>query len=167
MKITLLTFVTFLVISISGKAQSKSEKMYDVFSNRDGITDISFSKTMIGGIDLDLGDDGEEKQVTGDLHRIRFMSYNPEKGDLSGHEFIKKAVDYLPKSSYKKYKDKDGEVEGAEIWLMGHKKKYKECHVFVKNDNPDGLCFVVSFFGDFKVDDIEGLKEAGKNFSED
>ena len=59
------------------------------------------------------------------------------------------------------------EVDGAEIWLMGRGKKYSECHVFVQNAKNSGLRFVVSFFGDFRVEDIEGLKKAGKEFSED
>ena len=33
-------------------------------------------KNMIDAIDIDLGEDGDEKSVTGDLHKIRFLSYN-------------------------------------------------------------------------------------------
>jgi hypothetical protein len=60
------------------------------------------------------------------------MSYNPEKGDLSGTEFIEKVIGYLPKSAYNKYED-DELDSNTEIWLMGGKKKFQECHVFVKN----------------------------------
>ncbi|NQU51388.1 MAG: DUF4252 domain-containing protein, partial [Bacteroidetes bacterium] len=89
---------TFLV-----GAQSKSDKMYDAFSGKDGVSNFSFSKSMIDAIDIDLGDDNDEKNVTGDLNGIRFMSYNPQKGAISGNNFTEKAIGYLPKMAYKKY----------------------------------------------------------------
>ena len=151
---------TFLV-----GAQSKSDKMYDAFSGKDGVSNFSFSKSMIDAIDIDLGDDDDEKNVTGDLHQIRFMSYNPEKGSLSGSDFTKKAVGMLP-SSYKKYVDDNDEDSDAEIWLLGGKKKFQECHVFITNENENQMRFIVSFFGDFTVNDLEGLKKTGKGFSD-
>ncbi len=145
-------------------AQSKSDKMYDTFSERDGISSFSFSKSMIDAIDLDLGDDGDERNVTGNLNRIRLMSYNPEKGEMSGHGFIKKAISLLP-AQYNKFEpDDDGDMD-VEIWLLGKRKKFQECHVFVESDSPGGMRFVVSFYGDFTVTDLENLKEAGKGFS--
>jgi len=162
---TVLSFVILLVSQLVS-AQSKSDKMYDAFANKDGITSFTFSKNMIDAINIDLGEDGDEKKVTGDLHQIRFMSYNPEKGDLSGSQFLEKAIGYLPKSAYQKYEDNDSD-SNTEIWLMGGKKKFQECHVFVKNESKDQMQFVVSFYGDFTVNDLEKLRKSGKNFSED
>lgn len=158
-------FVLTLVVgsSVALMAQSKSDKMYDTFSNKDGVSNFSFSKNMIDAIDLDLGDD-DEKNVTGDLNQIRFMSYNPEKGSLSGSDFIKKAVGMLP-SQYKRYEDDEDDDEDAEIYLLGKKKKFQECHVFIKNESDEQMRFVISFYGDFTVNDLEGLKKTGKGFS--
>jgi hypothetical protein len=156
--------IGFLLATLLLSAQSKSDRIYDTFANKPGITNFSFTKNMIDAIDLDLGDDGDERNVSGDLKEIRFISYNPEKGQLSGDEFIKKAISMLPRS-YKKYEDEDDDSD-SEIWLLGGKKKYTECHLFVKNKNGEGNRFIVSFYGDFKVDDVEGLKNAGKDFSE-
>jgi hypothetical protein len=156
--------IGFLLASLLLSAQSKSDKIYDTFANKPGITNFSFTKNMIDAIDIDLGDDGDERNVSGDLNEIRFISYNPEKGQLSGDEFIEKAISMLPRS-YKKYEDEDDDSD-SEIWLLGGKKKYTECHLFVKNENGKGNRFIVSFYGDFKVDDLDGLKKAGKDFSE-
>lgn len=161
---TVLTAVLLFLSQISG-AQSKSDKMYNAFSSNDAITSFTFSKNMIDAIDIDLGENGDEKNVTGDLHQIRFMSYNPEKGDLSGPEFLEQAKGYLPKMSYKKFED-DDEDSNAEIWLMGGKKNFQECHVFVRNEDENQLQFVVSFYGDFTVNDLEKLRKTGKDFSE-
>lgn len=160
---TILFTLGLLLAGMLASAQSKSDKMYDVFANKDGVTSFSFSKDMIDAIDIDLGDD-DEKNVTGDLNRVRFMSYNPEKGSLKNSEFTKKAIALLP-AKYKKFED-DGDDSDAEIYLLGGKKKYSECHVFITNENPEGNSFVVSFFGDFNVDDIDKLGAQGKDMSE-
>lgn len=161
---TVLSAVLLFLSQILG-AQSKSDKMYNAFSSNDAITSFTFSKNMIDAIDIDLGENGDEKNVTGDLHQIRFMSYNPEKGELSGSEFLEQAKGYLPKISYKKFED-DNEDTNAEIWLMGGKKNFQECHVFVRNEDENQLHFVVSFYGDFTVNDLEKLRKTGKDFSE-
>jgi hypothetical protein len=162
---TILSTVILLISQLVG-AQSKSDKMYDVFSNKDGISSFTFSKNMIDAINIDLGENGEEKKVTGDLHQIRFMSYSPEKGDLTGPQFLDKAIGYLPKSAYNKFEDEDTD-SNTEIWLMGGKKKFQECHVFVRNEEDSQMQFVVSFYGDFTVNDLEKLRKTGKDFSEE
>lgn len=163
--ITTLFFALGLLLStLLTAAQSKADKIYDAFDNEDGVTSFTFTKEMTDAFNIDLGDDGEEKKVTGDLHKIRFMSYNPEKGNWSGDEFLKKAVSMLP-SRYKKYVDEDQDDSDTEIWLLGNKRKYSECHVFVNNENPNGNRFVVSFYGDFTVNDLERLKASGRQFS--
>lgn len=161
-KITLFTLILFVSQLVT--AQSKSDKMYDVFSGKDGVSNFSFSKNMIDAIDIDLGDD-DEQNVTGDLHQVKFMSYNPKKGDISGSEFTKKAEALLP-SQYKKYVD-DEDDSDAEIWLLGGKKKFSECHVFLTNENENQMRFVISFYGDFTVNDLEGLKKTGRGFSDE
>jgi len=164
---TITTVISAFILLITQlvTAQSKSDKMYDAFANKDGISSFTFSKNMIDAIDIDLGEEGEEKNVTGDLHQIRFMSYNPIKGDLSGQEFMEKAKNYLPKILYHKFEDEDD--SNAEIWLMGGKKKFQECHVFVRNERDNQMQFVVSFYGDFTVNDLYKLRKTGKDFSEE
>lgn len=152
-----------LLLFQNGFAQSKSDKMYDAFSGEEGVSNFSFSKNMIDAIDIDLGEDMDEKNVTGDLHQIRFMSYNPKKGSLSGSEFTEKTIGYLPKLAYKKYEGE--EDDDAEIWLAGGKKKFSECHVFLKNQKEDQIRIVVSFYGNFRVNDLKALKETGKNMA--
>ena len=159
-KILLILTLAFTTEILS--AQSKSYKMYDAFSNEDGITNFSFSKNMADAFDINLGDNDEQK-VTGDLNEIRFMSYNPKKGAISGSEFTRKAVRMLP-SQYKKFEDEDSD---AEIWLLGRKKKFTECHVFLTNKEDDQMRFVVSFYGDFTVKDLDALKEKGRSFSDE
>lgn len=145
-------------------AQSKSDKLYESFADKDGVTNFSFSKNMVDAINIDLGDEENEQNVTGDLHQVRFLSYNPKKGNLSGSGFYKKAIGLLP-SQYKKYEDSVDADSNTEIWLLGGKKKFSECHLFIKNESDDQMCFVVSFYGDFNVNDLDGLKKTEADIS--
>lgn len=155
-----------MLLAVVLNAQSKSDKMYDAFIGKDGVTNFSFSKNMLDAVDLDLGENGDDRNVTGDLYRVRFLTYNPKKGTLSGSDFHKKAVSLLP-SRYKKYEDKKGETEDAEIWLLGKRKKFSECHLFFNNDDDNQLQFIVSFYGKFRVDDLDELKKTGKDYAND
>lgn len=163
--IKIVLVAAILIAAQFAHSQSKSDRIYDAFSGKDGITNFSFSKNMVDAIDIDLGDE-DEKNITGDLHQIRFMSYNPKKGSLSGNEFTKRAIGYLPKTVYKNYQGEEID-DDAEIWVLGKKKKFKECHLFINNQKGDQLRFVVSFYGDFNVNDLEGLKKTGKGFSDE
>ena len=164
MKTTLIAIILAMTTQFAAP-QSKSDKMYDTFSNKDGITSFTFSKNMIDAINIDFGDEGDEKKVKGDLHQVRFMSYNPEKGNLRGYEFIDKAIGFLPGTAYHKIENNEPD-DDAEIWVSGGKKNFNECHVFIRNENETGTQFVVSFYGNFTVNDLEKLKKSGKDFSE-
>jgi len=156
--------IGFLLASLLLPAQSKSDKIYETFSGKEGVTNFSFNKNMIDVVDIDLND--ENQHVSGDIHEIRFLSYNPGKGELSGKAFAEKATALLP-SAYKKYEDPEDDDSDAEIWLLGKRKKYSECHVFIKNEDGNGNRFIISFYGDFNVNDLEQLKNTGQNLSED
>lgn len=162
-RLNVLVILTITLVCVV-TAQSKSDKLYEAFADQDGVTNLSFSKNMIDAINIDLGDEGNERNVTGDLHQIRLLSYNSQKGNLTASDFYKKAIGLLP-SGYKKYEDPDDGESNIEIWLLGKKKKFSECHLFIKNEKDDQMCFVVSFYGDFKVDDLDRLKKTGENIS--
>jgi len=159
MKKTLIAF-SLVFATILSFAQSKSYKMYDAFVNKDGVSSFTFSKNMIDAINISLDDDGDKRNVTGDLHQVKFMSYNPEKGKLTGEKFREKITEYLRKSDCHKYTDKESD-DNSEIWLSGGKKEFTECHILIVNDDAEDLQFVVSFYGNFTVNDISELRRSG------
>jgi len=152
-----------LLASLFASAQSKSYKIYNTFADEEGVSSFSFTKDMVDAFDIDIDDD-EGNAVVGDLKEIRLMSYNPEKGTRSGERFLDAAIAMLP-SRYKHYKAEGEEASNTEIWLLGKKKKYSECHVFVANANPEGNCFVISFYGNFRIDDLQKLEETGRDMA--
>ena len=150
-----------LLAHLFGFGQSKSDKIYEAFADEEGVSSFSISKDMLNAFDIEIND---EENVIGDVSEIRFMSYNPAKGNFSGANFLDKAISMLP-ARYKQYKNEDNEASNSEIWLLGKQKKYSECHVFVAGDSAEGSCFVISFYGDFRVDDVQKLKETGREMA--
>ncbi len=154
-------FLLFVLIASVVLGQSKSDRLFDTFRNKPGVTYFAFTKNMQDAFNINMDDD--KGNIKGDLHEIRFMSYNPEKGSLSGSEFVRKAKNLLP-SAYSQM-DLDDDDDDTEIWMLGNKRKASEFHLFIKGREPESFQIIVSFFGDFDIDDAKGVKEIGLNFS--
>ncbi len=151
-----------LVAAASGLfAQSKSDKLFDSFKNKEGFTYFSINKNITDAFNIDLDD---EKTIQGDLQEIRFLSYNPDKGDLSGTNFINRATKILP-SAYDRVDLEDEEDNNLIIWKLGNKRKISEFHIFITNDSPSDMHFLISFLGDFDIKDADGIKEIGIKMS--
>lgn len=158
---TIILTVLFSGMMLVASAQSKSYRLYNEFSNNPACSQFSFSKSMLDVVNLTVDEEG--KKVTGDLNEVRFLSYNPEKGKMSGSDFLKQLKSLLP-SSYQKIK-LDGEKNDMEVFILGNKKKATECHLFFKSSNQESIHFLVSFYGNFNIEDIDKLENIGKNFS--
>ncbi len=160
----ILLVIALLLISSVSWAQSKSDRMFETFRNKPGVTYFAFNKQMTDAFNIDLDDEG--KTLEGDVHEIRFMSYNPEKGQLDHNEFVRKSESMLP-SEYKLVELDDNDDEDATIWMLGNRKKATEFHILVKGDHDDSMSFWISFYGDFKIKDLDGIKTIGLEMAND
>ena len=157
--------VAFMISTLVGSGQSRSYRIYDEFSNHDGFTYLAFSKSMIDAVNLNLDD--ENKKITGDLNEIRILILNREKSNLGG-SLPKIISEKFSKLNYRKVEPKDTDKsEDVEFWIEGNSKKVKECHVIVKDDKDNQFSCLVSFYGNFKVEDLDRLEKfsrrQGKN----
>lgn len=154
-----------LISSLAGSGQSKSYRIYDEYSNRDGFTYLAFSKSMIDAVDLKL--DEENKKITGDLNEIRILVLNREKSNLSG-SLPKIISEKFNKLNYKKVQPKDPEgSDNVEFWVEGDSKKVKECHVIVIDDKDNQFSCLVSFYGNFKVEDLDRFEKFSRRQAEE
>jgi len=162
MKTRIQIFLILVALFTGGSlmAQSKSDKLFDTFRNKPGVIYFAFNKSMDDAFNIDLDEEG--KTVEGDIQEIRFMTYNPGKGQLGVKEFCRKSSNLLP-SAYKLVEIDEG--DHAQIWMLGNSKKAKEFHVLVGGDGESDLCFWISFYGDFEVKDLDGIKEMGMEMS--
>ena len=149
--------VAFMISTLVGSGQSRSYRIFDEFSNHDGFTYLAFSKSMIDAVNLNLDD--ENKKVTGDLNEIRILVLNREKSNLGG-SLPKIISDKFNKLNYRKVepKDEDGS-DNVEFWVDGDSKKVRECHVIVKDSKDNQFSCLVSFYGNFRVEDLKSFEK--------
>ena len=149
--------VAVLISTLTGSAQSKSYRVFDEYSNKEGFTYFAFSRAMIDAVNLTL--DEENKKVTGDLNEIRFLLLNREKSNL-GSSLSKVLANKFDNLGYRKVEPKDSDKnEDVEFWIDGDSKRINECHVIVRNSEDKQFSCLVSFYGKFKVEDLESLEK--------
>ncbi len=134
--------------------QNIADRMFDDFRDMDEVTYLSFSKNLIDFVDIDVDcdEDGEEHKVTGDLKEVKLVLFKPD--DNTNINFKDKIYKYLNKGNYKMVEDDDD--DDSEVWIHRKGKKVYECHVIFQG-NKNGV--LLSFFGDFKIDDVDKFKE--------
>jgi hypothetical protein len=136
-------------------AQTKGEKIHETYSNLEGFSSFSFAGSFLKDLDFDLDEDELEKNITGDCKNIQFLSYKHQTGDET--KFKKIVSSELSKgNSYAevlKEKEKDHSDE-IHFFAKGKGKKFSEFHILHSNKNRTSL---VSFYGDFRVEELKTL----------
>ena len=157
--------VAIIVATLTASSQSRSYRVFDEFSNHDGFTYMAFSKSMIDAVNLNLDD--ENKKITGDLNEIRILVLNREKSNL-GTSLTKIIAEKFSKLNYRKVEPKDNDKSNnTEFWIDGDSKKVKECHVIVTNDKDKQFSCLVSFYGNFKVEDLKSFEKFSRKQSDE
>ena len=146
-----------LISTLAGSGQSRSYRIFDEYSNHDGFTYLAFSKSMIDAVDLKL--DEENKKITGDLNEIRILIFNREKSNIP--ESLSKVIaGKFNNLHYRKVEPKNqGDDDNVEFWIDGDSKKVKECHVIVNEKHDNRFSCLVSFYGNFKVEDLDSFEK--------
>jgi len=153
--------VALFIATLTGFAQSRSYQIFDEYSKQDGFTNLSFSKTMIDAVNLNLDD--ENKKITGDLNEIRILFLNREKSNM-GVSLPNILAGKFKKLNYRMVEPKDADgAKDVQFWVEGDSKKVKECHVIVTDSKDGQFSCLVSFYGNFKVEDLERLEKFSRN----
>lgn len=151
----LVIIIAAIVFPLLAQAQTKGEKIHAKYSNLDGFNSFSFAGSFLKNLDFDVDEDELEKNITGDCKNIRFLTFKHKTGDET--KFKKLVSSELSKGdSYKEIlTDRDNEnSDDVHFFAKGNGKKFSEFHVLHYNENRTSL---VSFFGDFHVDELKTL----------
>ena len=169
-KISIILLISFAGISLFAQS-SPSDKLFEKMALKDGVTMLTFSKKMLDAVNLNFDDDdnNSERSITGDLDKVKLIFYSiPDEGSVMN--FRSEVRKYLPNNRYhlvdpKDYDD-DGDDENIDILVLRSGRNIKECHVIIGNDddNSDGGGILISFFGNFKVEDIQELAHKAGNY---
>ena len=152
--------VAMLLSFLSGFGQSKSQKIYDRYPKEAGFTSFSFSKTMIDAMNLNMDEEG--KKITGDFQECKILIYNSEKG--TNQQFPEELSREFRSLHYEQVHPKgEKSNDDAEFWIEGKGDRVSECHIILRNhNNDDKSAVLVSFFGNFKVEDLKKLEKIGQ-----
>lgn len=156
--------VALIISTLAGSGQSKSYQIFDEFAHRDGFTYFAFSKSMIDAVNLII--DEENKKITGDLNEVRILILNREKSNISG-SLPKILSEKFNKLNYRMVEPKNSEeAKDLEFWIAEDSKKVKECHVIVKDNKTSQFSCLVSFYGNFKVEDLDSFEKFSRKQTE-
>lgn len=155
-----LIIILMTIFPILTNAQTKGEQLHTKYGNEDGFTTFSLSGSFLKDLDFDVDDDEIEKKITGDIHTMKFLTYKRES-NTQVIDFFRIAQKQLSQRGYdqvleEQTKDSDDETL---FFARGKGRRYSEFHVLHSSDNRTSL---VSFFGNFKVDDLKALSRMGR-----
>ncbi len=152
--------VAMLLSFLSGFGQSKSQKIYDRYPKEAGFTSFSFSKTMIDAMNLNMDEEG--KKITGDFQECKILIYNSEKGTIE--QFPQELAKEFRSLHYEQVHPKgEKSNDDAEFWIEGKGDRVSECNIILRHHSNDVKSAVlVSFFGNFKVEDLKKLEKIGQ-----
>jgi len=151
-------FLAILLSSLFTTAQSKSNKVYDLFSGKEGVSSISLTKSAITPFEIFL--DEESKKIVYKMEQFKILSYDQNKGRLRSSEVFQRITDELTTAEYFNIdptelncKNCKGNWNDDEIKLFGHGSRYamNEFHLLVIDNNN---CMMFSFYGDITIEDI-------------
>jgi len=160
-------FLAVMLSSLLGMAESKSDKIYNMFNGKDGVTSLSFSKSAIKPFEIFFDD--ESKKVIYKMEQVRFMAYEEGKGDLSSNDVFNRILKELDGNSYFSIDPDEINCDNCKngwkeenIRLIGHGKRtmMNEFHIVVIDNNS---CLLFSFFGNITVDDINNCAKFSKS----
>lgn len=150
--------LAIMLNSLLGLSQSKSSKIYNMFSGKDGVSSISLSKSAITPFDVFLDDD--TKEIILKIDRFRFLSYNEHKGKLLSEEVFDRIESELTGVEY--FQIDPSEIDcrdciddwndnNVRLIGRGNRQTMNEFHILVL-DNRN--CILFSFYGNFSINDI-------------
>jgi hypothetical protein len=156
--------VAMLLSFLSGFGQTKSQKIYDRYAREAGFTSFSFSKSMIDALNMNLDEEG--KKITGDFQECRVLIYNDEKGTIK--DFYRQVSGELESLHYEQVHPKGQKSEDdAQFWIEGKGDRVSECHIILGNKGDShNSSLLVSFYGNFKVEDLKKLEKIGEKQGE-
>lgn len=151
---TLFTILAITIFSIVATSQnSASDKLYTTLEGTEGVTIMSLSKDIIDMVDMFV-DNEESRQISGPMKKVKMLICKDNNLSL-----IKEVTNTFEKRPFTEIEDQDGD-DHSRIFVISKGPKVNECHIIA---NGTDALLLLSFYGDFKIEDIGKLaNKAGK-----
>jgi hypothetical protein len=153
--------LAILLASVTGNAQSSAQKVYDMYSGKQGFVNLGFAKSIIQPFEVFLDDDS--KRVLLKMDKVNLLFYNEDEGSFSSDEIFDRIDIELNGNDYFDIDpnelncnnlkiESDSDYEQIRIIGHGQPNKMDEFHILLSNS--DNAMFF-SFFGDITVEDFK------------
>jgi len=148
-----------LAAMVAINAQNRaSDKFFDSIKDREDVAIMSFSKSIIEMLNMNINVDGEEsKKVTGVLNEIKVSIFDKVKNSNCESEVIT----FFKKKPFDEVDLEDND-NSMRVFVNRKGKIISECHLSFQGEKRHVL---VSFFGDFNIDDLNDLKKTAKGLN--
>lgn len=153
--------LAIFLASLTGNAQSNAQKVFDMYSGKQGFVGLGFAKSIIQPIEIFLDDDS--KRVLLKMDRVNLLFYNENEGNYSTDEIFYRIDTKLNGNDYfdidpEEFNCKNFNIETdsdyKQIRIIGHglHNKLDEYHILLTNSN-NTMFF--SLFGDINLEDLK------------
>jgi len=160
-------FLAVLLNSLLGLAESKADRVYNMFNGKEGVTSLSFSKSAIKPFEIFF--DEESKKVIYKMEKIQFLTYDQNKGELSSNDAFNRILKELSGNGYflidpDKIDCEDCKTnwknENIRLIGNGNESNMNEFHLLVIDNDS---CLLFSFFGEITIEDINNCTRFSKS----
>ena len=159
---TLFLLIGLTIFTFANAQDRPSDKFFNTLRERDDVSTFSFSKNMIDMIDMNITADADadgDKKVTGLLNEIKVSIFDKTKNPKSENE----AISFFKKTPFSEI-DMDDKDNEARVFVNRKGKTIHECHIGIAGEKKFVL---ISFFGDFKIEDVDALKKSAKGLADE
>jgi hypothetical protein len=136
-----------------------ADKMYESLKDQKDVSLLSFSKDIIDMVDMNIGKDEDGKKVIGPLTEVRVAICKQGTEEIVEN----KITNFLKKSPFSEV-DMENKNKNNDLRVYVHRtgKNIHECHVTLHGETN---LILVSFFGEFKIEDVDRLKKSASEIN--
>lgn len=137
-----------MVLPVSSQSQKSFKEIFSKYANRKDAFSLTLNKEMLNSVDLDIDFEDHMRNVSGDIHQIKFIMFGEHD---EGRKIVKSFSKDLRQAGFPRI---PMEVEDSDLKLIkiyGKKKKgfYRVVHILVLDE--DHRAFFISIRGKLKV----------------
>jgi hypothetical protein len=157
---TMVILLWMAMVGATGQNRA-SDKMYDALQTQEDVSVLSFSKNIIDMVDMNIGEDEDGKKVTGPLNEVR-VAICKNGAEKRLQPDITRTLKKAPFEEVEM--DNKDRKDDLKVYVDRKGKTIHECHVTIQGDEN---LILVSFYGEFRIEDVDKLKKSATTINWD
>ncbi len=154
--LTVILFVLLLPFGLS--AQTKGEKLYQKYADKENVISLSFGGSFLPDLNLDITEDGVKQEIKGSYKAVKFLSISNEADEMLISRFKKDITSLLSHGGGYKEVLLDNDNKDTHFYAKGNGKKFSEFHILSYGSTLNTT--LISFYGEFTVKQLKGLAKS-------